>query len=144
VQKDRAKKQKCPLFLRGEIAHDIFGRDGVRFSPHVYNASAVIKRAQLLQKVGPLNLSFLTIQDRSFPSGWNKSLRIRPWPISLTNLFHTFSSDMYVRFIILLRPFVKCVASHLSFDSGPVAHALKLSEYLEYFGEELDYIPRHQ
>jgi len=141
-------ERTCPLVVGGEIAKNIFGsfggRSDIRSSPIVYNSSAVLSIARDLQEVSPHKLNFLTIQGWSFPSGLGKSKRNPPWPISISKLFDTLSPEMTVRFIVLQRPFAKCVFSHRWWDGGLVAHALKLAEYLKYFGEVLNSIPREQ
>jgi len=146
LQAEQAQnKTTCPLFLRGRIAKNIFSNkhtQDLRVSATIYNKSAVVSIARHFQQMAPRNIDFLTIQDRSFPSLLRKKTRHPPWPISLTDLYHNFSSELKVRFVVLQRPFAKVVMSHSAWDGGIERHALKMAEYLEYIGNILYSIPR--
>lgn len=138
--------EPCPYHYHRPVSDFIFHERGshhdYRKRPTILRRRAILELLRREAELGPMKLNMLTIQDRSFP--FNVEKRYPPWPIDLLHLYHSLSPVMSVRFIVLLRPFEKCVWSHREWDNGTKGHAEVLNTYVEYLAEALDFIPRSQ
>lgn len=80
----------------------------------------------------------LVLEDNSFPSG---GARTPPAPINLKDLYEKGSPHINIQLVVLQRNFYDTVLSHGNWDGGPLGHAEKMAEYMQYIAQNLEGIP---
>jgi len=62
-------------------------------------------------------------------------------PINLRSFYNTYSPYADIKFVVLHRPFIDTIASHMGFDGGPEKHLNVISGYLLLIRRFLDELP---